>query len=308
MKARTIAIYLGLAAAAGIGGFAGYEENRAQTARRATVALESRLREAQARLRRLDRQLEETMARLAAHPPVVTSKANGPETKVTKPLGFDAVQWAREYDARQKDPDVQLAKLARIRGQLKLEYGPLYRQLGLSPDEIAKFETNVMNSREKLSDLGTAIVQAGVSFDDPKVREMYRPISDEFRIAQQQLLDESRYQQFGEYERMKDARSTTEQFAAEALLDDMPLTITQADQLARTMANASANFRRGSPVLSDIDWSAVDAGAAGFLTQAQSKLLRGYEPPRSAQRWAQLYALVKAARNADPRLGAGSSP
>jgi hypothetical protein len=274
-------------------------------ARSAAVAIEANAAAAERQVLQADRRLTAAQKEVAV---LRARRDSVREPGKAKEAGFDPVQWARDYDAQQKDPRKQLAAFAAARAQLRLEYGSLYRSLHLSPEQIAAFEDNVMRSREKLSDLSAALLQAGLIHSDKSfLSAAYRPVEEEFRAAQLQTLGPAAYEEFSNFEKLSSAREKAQRIAGAALVSDVPFSTAQADRLMHAIANASPNYRRGSATVSDIDWDAVDAEARGFLTDAQVQILQQVEPQGGGRRWQQLNAVLQAAQKAEAAAGPAAS-
>ena len=108
----------------------------------------------------------------------------------------------------------------------------------------------------------------------------------ELAAAAQEVLGAELHERFQLYERQRQAWEYVADFGCKLSLVDMPLSLEQASRLVDALANANASFQKGGPVamnpivdawrspvagmsLPAVDWNAVDAAAAEFLTPEQ---------------------------------------
>lgn len=258
------------------------------------------------RARRQLATIRDRLVHLGAHD---AAKATG-ETRPPPSLsarssadGFPA--WVREISAKQDDPGYQLQRLSAAKRQLPFRFGTLYRQLGLSPEQIAAFETNVATREEKMTDLGAAVAKAGASWSDPAIGNLAARIWTDYRTAQRTLLGDSGFAALSNYERALPAREIAGGLAGAATVAGLPLTGDQAEQLAAAIAQASPPYQKGGDAsMNDIDWNAVDAKARGFLLPDQIALIGSIDITNGTggRYWSRLNAVLSDAKKNDPVL------
>jgi hypothetical protein len=203
-------------------------------------------------------------------------------------------------------PLLQNLQAAARRNQFGITYGPLYRKLGLAPEQIERFEQNLLHREQQQSDLSVAS-----AIDERPLREntAYQKLSiqaeADYQAAQKAVLGDSGAQQLREYERTVAARESVTGMSAAVAMAGLPFTTTQAEQLAQIIANASADYRKGGAVnLYAVNWSAVHEQARGILSDSQLTFIETSEAsgPRNAgsKFLPKLQAAIAAAAKQEP--------
>ncbi|ACB76070.1 hypothetical protein [Opitutus terrae] len=214
--------------------------------------------------------------------------ANAPKPPTEpKPGSFDPVVHYRKMRERERDPKVQAVRLAALQAGDRVNYGTLFRRLGLSPEQIDKFSRIMLRRREQVWDLHDVLDEAAAQGPVAKetqaaVAKLRAEAKAECESAQRELLGELGYRELREYERSLPARTTVSDIAGAAVLAGSPFSVQQAEQLTAIVANASSDYREGR-VASDrtIDWTAADAQARGVLSAEQWEFFRAVDPPTS---------------------------
>ncbi len=168
------------------------------------------------------------------------------------------------------DPKLQGLYFSAERPRSEALYLQLFRDLQLSPAQIARFEDLVMRRREQWLDLVDTMQAEGLAADDPAVVRLQQQIAAEFRAGQLDLLGDAGYAQLEAYERTLPVRQVVHKFAGSLALEGEALTAAQVSQLTQVLAQASPPYQQGG--MADpgtVDWTQAVAGSSGVLTPTQ---------------------------------------
>ena len=148
-------------------------------------------------------------------------------------------------------------------------YGVLYRKLGLTPDQIDRFEA-VLQERSSFS---FATSDGGsVSFNFATNRNSLTEQETQLR----EILGEDNYAQYTEYSRTGGARQYTTELAAALYYTDSALTAEQTKRVELILAQNDASYRADKFVgYNLIDWDQVMAQAPGVLSARQLEAMNG---------------------------------
>jgi hypothetical protein len=250
---------------------------------------------------RVAMELQQLKDRPAA--PKASLRPAPPVAPAAKPSAMTA-SLARIEQAR-RDPKVQLLQLAADRARAARTYGILFRKLGLTPAQTAKFLDNVANRNEQLRDINAVLRTAGSAAPiSPEAQETASQLRTEantdYQAAQQDLLGNANYPQLQEYERIVPAQNTVSALAGTAVLMGAPFTAQQAQQLTQVLVQNSSNYQKGGAATGeDVDWDVVDAQAQSFLTESQMDILKNLGAPQAGRFWAQFNQAFNHAQAAD---------
>ena len=162
-----------------------------------------------------------------------------------------------------RHPEVKQALIGSKIAEWNLRYDALYKSLGLTPDQIEKFQTIMLASGS-----GGWVNRLLV----PELKEMVFPIGDT-DLAQngtrrlRELLGDDGYRQFTEFNRVDSARQLAVQAASSLYFTEAPLTPAQSEQLIQILDNNRSP--RSGPQVSPFDWDAVLAQARDVLSAPQ---------------------------------------
>lgn len=268
---------------------------------RATAQLDAATREA-SDARAAETSLDDQLS-IGAAPHPTTDPAPSPQAAAAgaaaaRPWSEPAAREAmRALEAAH--PEVHRALLAMGKSTVLANYRALCATLKLTPDEIDRFATIVMNAKpvdywggtRRSSPLGT--YQYSFAPTDT-------PLSTDERDAQlQQLLGADGLEQFRTFERLGVAREFARMAADSAIDAGTPLTADQSNTLLQAVAATSASYQAGGNVkLAEIDWSAVRDRTARLLPPAQAAVIAAaIEQVRFNRDWS---AAVRAAAAQPP--------
>lgn len=146
------------------------------------------------------------------------------------------------------------------RAELAAAYEVLYRQLGLTPAQIARFEAALLPTLDTAPWLYDRTEPIG-SGAKPSPEDVERQL----RTA----LGEGGYARYLDYRRAVPARSAVREVASAVYLTE-PLSRQQGEQLTQILTTFSAAHRTGGEVdLAQVDWPALQAAAKPLLSPAQ---------------------------------------
>jgi hypothetical protein len=203
-------------------------------------------------------------------------------------------------DRLKNDPAVQVHYFEMRRAELAVSYGPLIRALELTSEQAEKLLTATIEfESSELDARSIRDVEKGKAGSSAAIEAMRKKAKAELEAAQLATLGSERFQQLQDYERSRPARDMVGLFAGAAAVAGVPVTREQAEQLTQAVAEASAGFRAGGKVeVAQIEWAAVDAGAAALLSPAQLQLLARTD---LTQRWTMAAHAALQAALADSR-------
>ena len=180
---------------------------------------------------------------------------------------WDPVAEGKVFLARH--PEVKQALIASKIAEIDFRYGALYKSLGLTPDQIEKFQSIMLASGS-----GGWVNRLLV----PELKEMVFSIVDT-DLAQngtrrlRELLGDDGYRQFTEFNRVDSARQLAVQVASSLYFTEAPMTPAQSEQLILILDNNRSP--RSGPQVSPFDWDAVLAQARDVLSAPQLAAVNG---------------------------------
>jgi hypothetical protein len=218
-----------------------------------------------------------------------------------------------------QSPQLQAQYLEAKRARIERAYGPLFKSLNLSADQIARFGSIVMQREEQALDIAGAVPAAlhssfsdgqwftgslslsvGGPASDPDTQaaaKLLQQANQGFQDAATGLLGPDGYHQLVDYQRAMPMRGVVDDLAGSLATSSSPLNPDQANQLVQILASASASYGKGrTATLSPIDWDQALQGASGVLSSPQMASLNEVIAMRHAQD--QLRDLVKTATGA----------
>lgn len=179
-----------------------------------------------------------------------------------------------------EDPRLQNLKIAARRGQLAISFEPLYRTLALTPEQIRRFEDNLLRHEQERDDLSSAARARGVAPNDPTVQKLLGDSIRAYRATQRELLGDYGMTQLEEHERLESVREVTSGLAAAAAMAGVPFNAEQAERVAQLLANASATYENSHrPNMGRVDWDRVRDEGRTFLSESQLTIITTTEPP-----------------------------
>lgn len=173
-----------------------------------------------------------------------------------------------------EDPKVQVLHLAFERSLLAQGYGPFFQSERLTPEQIDRLSDLIIRSRADTMDISEISRTRGLAFNSSELRAERERNAAEVKADMTALLGVERYARLLDYNRSRRVREYVSNMAGIGAVQGTPFTRETADQLVALLAAATPNYPRGGNAdLDRIDWAAVEAQAASFLTPDQLELL-----------------------------------
>ena len=308
MKPNTlVSIAAGLALAAAI--FVAVEATRSSEVAEAALAAANQKRAARERellgIKARITAAEEANAALQTSLDQLTPAKPKPPVQLVRlrPAAPTGAGLPNPRDLLTNEPQLQALWLKSGRSAVLRHYNPLFTTLGLSPEQIAKFQDNVIHQQEQLMDLAGAR-QSGGDAAKSAIDALRQKVRDEFETAQAELLGPAAVKQWRDYERCSQVRSMIDGFAGASVLNGTPIAPEQANRLVEVFATATRDYARGGRAdPATIDWDTIDARLQPILSPSQLTLFKTTAPlGNSWSRWAsEMDAAVAKAQQAEAK-------
>lgn len=305
MSTGKIAGTVGAAIVMAIAGFGVYQHRQAEAAEASLAAVtrerdtllgqmresETRAKQAEARAAALQKTVEAARAGVAAKPSSPTA-GGGLDDPLFDPVKAKIAQSNADKQAlnkmRESDPNFQQAFVDGHRRGLGFRFGPLYRNLNLSSEQVAQFERRLAESFQDELDFGAAMRTKGVAPNDPAILTLAAQEKARLEADLRAILGEAGLRDYQTYERSYGARETVTSLLGNLVHAGAPLTSPQLNQLTQLVAEHSASYQKGGRVpnrAQDVRWDAVLAQAPEFLSPPQVEALHAMaEQARGIQR------------------------
>lgn len=184
--------------------------------------------------------------------------------------------------------EVQQERFRQFQAELPARYRPLYRRLGLSSDEVARFEALMAERYWAYSDVLATSGAPGPAFAEKILGAMEQQVLASFDERLRAVIGDSGVHQYRNYERMAPAQALIQSLAARLFDTAEPLSAAQADQLLAILAahgRGDVSPSPGEPWLrarifgsesvtimpwTEIEWSAAQPKLEGLLSPGQS--------------------------------------
>jgi hypothetical protein len=248
-------------------GFAGREARIAAVTRAAESRLEARQAELAARLReaqraRRQREREEAALAQAARGASLISASLAP---AASPMDSSVRRssWLAAHPAERR------GYLAAFRAGLTLDWGLLFKTLGLSADQVEKLKDILTQREDDDITVESAAAARGVGESDPEIAALDDRLDAASKAAIRALVGQPDYQAIHQYMHDQAVVPVVNQLAETVYAGNEPLTADQAMALTRALAASSTQTQNGRAIDGTVDWDAAQARAAAILTPAQ---------------------------------------
>ncbi len=212
------------------------------------------------------------------------------------------------------NPEFQKLMAIQIKGRISQTYGPLFKSLNLSPDQLAQFQSLLGDKQQALADVFQAAREQGInprSDPDGFKALMNQAISQTDQSIQQTLGDDA-FQQYQQYQQTLPERNVVNSLQQSLSYTQTPLTEDQASQLVSLLAqyqpqragNGTAGTLNGGDAGPGV-FSLMNGGgsakvtdeavnqAQGILTAQQVAALQQIQAQQQAQQ--QMQQMMRAA-------------
>lgn len=206
----------------------------------------------------------------------------------------------RRFGPARITPEMRQLAAMQQRSMLDGRYAALFRKLNLSPADVERLKTLLVERQSAPSEVYAVAQEQGLDAQENRrqIRDLIKGLETESDTAIRELLGEANYQQYQQYERTAPQRNLVSQLEQRLSYSPTPFYGNQAEQLVALLAAAAPQNRPGNPAAFGFAASggnvislggrnqitdAVIAQSAGFLSAAQVQALRDYQQEQQAQ-------------------------
>ena len=185
------------------------------------------------------------------------------------------------------NPATRAMAVKQFKAQVALDFAWFYRQRGLTPQQIARFEEVLLTNDDQARDLAASLANHGLLPTDPTAQKMQRDLDERTKAELTELLGAEGYARYTDfYLRERSQREVVKNLVGGLALGSSPLAPAQAHQLGQLLSQRGyvSDLRRSQRM------EAITVEAQGFLAPAQVAELRN-ETASEAVRWQSLTAL-----------------
>lgn len=268
--------------------------------------------------------IAEPPAEEAEAAPALRRNARPTATAVAEP-GAEAALAGQERRGNpvRNSPQVRQLMALQQRSMLDGRYAALFRKLNLSPGDLERLKTLLVERQSASMDVFSAAREQGMDGRENRdeIRGLIKGLEAESDAAMRELLGETNYQQLQQYERTVPQRSIVSQLEQRLSYSNTPFYGNQAEQLVTLMAAATPQNRNAAvntPLLPFATNAlmlggrvsipdSVIAQSAGFLSAPQIQALREYQQEQQAQLQL-LREMQQSRRNAPVTVPGGTGP
>ena len=204
----------------------------------------------------------ETASKNVAPPaPKLVAATEPPLPARTRPPGL--------MDYARNNPQLWNEFIRAQRADLSRRHLPLWRRLNLTAEQRERFKDILAGALARSADIGAAADAQGLTHSDPAIVKLREESEQRRKNELAELLGPMGFQEFANYERVLPLRGFVDGLAVQVAAN-APLSMAQADQLERALADANEAYRNGKgadPRLTD--WESVDRRAREILTPEQ---------------------------------------
>jgi len=136
------------------------------------------------------------------------------------------------------NPEFQKLMAIQMKGRLSATYGPLFKSLNLTPDQLAQFQTLLADKQQAMMDTLQAAREQGINpREDP---EGFKALMTQ-AVAQtdqsiQQALGDAGFQQYQQYQQTLPERNVVNSLQQQLSYTQTPLTDDEANQMVALLA------------------------------------------------------------------------
>jgi len=136
------------------------------------------------------------------------------------------------------NPEFQRLAGIQLRAQVDRTYGPLFKSLNLSPQQLQQFQSLLAEKQQALGDVLAAARAQGVTpqSDPAALKQMIVQAQNQVDTSIQQTLGDAGFQQYQQYQQTLPERNTVNAVAQQLSYTQTPLTDDQTNQLVALLA------------------------------------------------------------------------
>jgi Spy/CpxP family protein refolding chaperone len=142
------------------------------------------------------------------------------------------------FAALSSNPEFQKLMAIQMKGRLAQTYGPLFKSLNLTPDQLAQFQTLLADKQQAMMDTLQAAREQGINpREDP---DGFKALMTQ-AVAQtdqsiQQVLGDAGFQQYQQYQQTLPERNTVNSLQQQLSYTQTPLTDDEANQMVALLS------------------------------------------------------------------------
>jgi hypothetical protein len=212
------------------------------------------------------------------------------------------------------NPEFQRLLALQMKSRISATYGPLFKSLNLTPDQLAQFQSLLADKQQALMDTLQAAREQGINprTDPDGFKTLVNQSISQVDTSIQQALGDADYQQYQQYQQTLPERNTVNSLQQQLSYTPTPLTDDEANQMVQLLAqnqpqragsgtSGTATGGDGGPSLMNlingggtakITPEAVTA-ASGVLSAPQLSALQQVQSEQQAQQ--QMQQLIRSA-------------
>jgi RNA polymerase sigma factor (sigma-70 family) len=186
-----------------------------------------------------------------------------------------------------EDPGFQEASLKKFLTSVSFKYAPFYRKMGMSADQIERFEKALLTREQAQIDQNAAARSQKLSIADPSLGKVVNPGFEEAYGELRRVLGDDGLKRFTTYENAMGAQGESRSMLAASLYSEAPLTLDQTEMLAEIMVAHRHSEKIGSVMtFTGYKWDEIGAKVAEALPEAQARFVRQHaERAKAEQLW-----------------------
>lgn len=151
------------------------------------------------------------------------------------------------FEALAGNPEFQKLMAIQMKGRVSQTYGPLFKSLNLSPDQLAQFQSLLADKQQALVDVMQAAREQGINpREDPNgFKTLVNQAISQSDQAIQQALGDAAYQQYQQYQQTLPERNVVNSLQQQLSYTQTPLTDDQANAMV-SLLQSNQPQRAGS--------------------------------------------------------------
>jgi hypothetical protein len=136
------------------------------------------------------------------------------------------------------NPEFQRLLAIQMKGRISQTYGPLFKSLNLSPDQLAQFQSLLADKQQALMDVMAAARDQGINprTDPDAFKTLVGQAVSQADANIQQALGDAAFQQYQQYQQTLPERNTVNSLQQQLSYSQTPLTDDEANQMISLLA------------------------------------------------------------------------
>jgi hypothetical protein len=136
------------------------------------------------------------------------------------------------------NPEFQRLLALQMKSRISATYGPLFKSLNLTPDQLAQFQSLLADKQQALMDTLQAAREQGINprTDPDGFKTLVNQSVSQVDTSIQQALGDAAYQQYQQYQQTLPERNTVNSLQQQLSYTQTPLTDDEANQMVTLLA------------------------------------------------------------------------